>query len=496
MRRHDLQAAFAATVIAGALLANACATTREKEERRERVAGKEAWRDTRPVAAAPAPVSFPNYQRIDLKNGLPVVLVEEHGLPAVYVTVAVRAGSAMDGREPGLANLTWDLLDEGMGDLPAAGVANAFGDIGTVVDVGASRDWGSASIQVQRGDLERGLELLSQMVRSPSFNAADVERLKKLHLASLQGKQGDPDTLAWQLLAAEVYGADHAYGHPGDGTPASVEKLKQSAVKRFWTEHAGPKNAALVIIGDVTPDDARTLAEKHFGKWKGGPAKAPKPPAAPKPRKGTRIVVVDFPGAPQTMIRIGRSFMSATDAELPQAIVMNQVLGGMFTSRLNLKLREEKGWTYGAFSSVDARYGPGPFLISTDVQTDKTGEALVEVFVQLDTLKTGGVTEEELALGRANFVRSLPGLFAVAPLQSAQAVETFALGLPADHHQKLAAAVEAVTADQAKAAAARAIDIDDLVVVLVGDRAAIAAGLEGKGLGEVVFMNRDGTPAK
>jgi zinc protease len=168
----------------------------------------------------------------------------------------------------------------------------------------------------------------------------------------------------------------------------------------------------------------------------------------------------------------------------------------MFTSRLNLKLREEKGWTYGAFSSVDARYGPGPFLISTDVQTDKTGEALVEVFVQLDTLKTGGVTEEELALGRANFVRSLPGLFAVAPLQSAQAVETFALGLPADHHQKLAAAVEAVTADQAKAAAARAIDIDDLVVVLVGDRAAIAAGLEGKGLGEVVFMNRDGTPAK
>jgi zinc protease len=334
------------------------------------------------------------------------------------------------------------------------------------------------------------------MVRSPAFNANDVERVKKRQLASLQGKQGDPETLAWQLLMAEVYGVDHPYGHPGDGTPASVEKLKVSSVKRFWSEHAGPKNAALIIVGDVTADDARALAEKHLGKWRGGPSKAPKPPTAPKQRKGTRIVVVDFPGAPQTMIRVGRSFMSATDPELPQAIVMNQVLGGMFTSRLNLKLREEKGWSYGAGSSVDARYGPGPLLISTDVQTDKTGDALVELMMQLDTLKTGGVTDEELALARANFVRTLPGLFAVAPLQSAQAVENFALGLPPDHHQKLAAAVEAVTADQVKAVAGRAIEIDDLVVVLVGDRAAITGQLEGKGLGEVVFLNRDGTPAK
>jgi zinc protease len=496
MRRRELRAGLAVTVVAGALLIDACATTRVEEGRRERVASNEAWRETRPAAAAPAPVAFPNYQRLDLKNGLPVVIVEEHALPAVYVTVVVRAGTAMDGRDPGLANLTWDLLDEGMGDLSAAGVANAFGDIGTVVDVGAAREWGTASIEVQRADLERGLELLAQMVRSPAFSQADIERLKKRHLASLQGKQGDPETIAWQLLAAEVYGADHAYGHPSDGTPASVEKIKPSAIKRFWSENAGPKNAALIIVGDVTPDDARVLAEKHLGRWKGGPSKPPKPPVAPKPRKGTRILVVDFPGAPQTMVRVGRAFMSATDPELPQAIVMNQILGGMFTSRLNLKLREEKGWTYGAGSSVDARYGPGPLLISTDVQTDKTGEALVEILGQLDTLKTGGVTDEELALARANFVRSLPGLFAVAPLQSAQAVETFALGLPADHHEKLASAVESVTADQVKAAAARAIEIDDLVVVLVGDRAVITSQLEGKGLGEVVFMSRDGTASK
>lgn len=474
----------------------ACATTGEKAETAQRVAGREPWRETRPAAAAPAPVTFPTYQRLELKNGLPVILVEEHALPAVYATLVVRAGTSTDGRDPGLAWLAWDLLDEGMGDLSAAGVANAFGDLGASVDVAASREWGTAKLALQRADLDRGLELLAQMVRTPAFNATDIERLKKLHIASLKSKQGDPETLALQLLMAEVYGADHAYGHPGDGTIASIEKIKPSSFKRFWSDHAGPKNAALILVGDITAADAKALADKHLGKWKGGPSKASKPPAAPKARKGTRIVVVDFPGAPQTMIRMARAHLAATDPELPQAIVMNQVLGGMFTSRLNLKLREEKGWSYGASSVVDARYGPGPFLLATDVQTDKTGDALVEIMVQLDTLKTGGVTDEELALAKANFVRSLPGLFAVGPLQVAQAVETFALGLPADHYPKLATAVEAVTADEVKAAAARAIEIDDLVVVLVGDRAAIEGGLAGKGLGDVTFVDRDGSPSK
>jgi len=172
------------------------------------------------------------------------------------------------------------------------------------------------------------------------------------------------------------------------------------------------------------------------------------------------------------------------------------VLGGMFSSRLNLKLREEKQWTYGAFSFVDARYGPGPFVVGADVQSDKTGDALAEMMFQLDTLKTGGVTEEELALGKANYTRSLPGLFALPHLVTHEAAWAFALSLPPDHQEKLAAAVSAVTADLAKAAADRAIAKDDLIVVLVGDRATIEAGVAAKALGEVTFVGRDGAAIK
>ena len=486
-----------ACAVAASVVAVSCATTRDKgDEDVYRVADKEPWRDTRPAAGAAAPLTFPAFQRAELKNGLTIVVLEEHGLPTVHATLVVRAGTAMDGRDSGLANVAWDLLDEGTGDLTAPALANAFADLGADVSSSASREYGNLSVEVLRPELERALDLMSQVAQRPAFSPSDFERLKKLQLASLKGKEGDPETLGWQVLMAEVFGADHPYGHPGDGTVASVEKLKVAAVKRFWSEFAGPKNAALVFVGDISVNDAKALSEKQFGKWRGGPAKAPKAPTTPKARKGTKIVVVDFPGAPQTMIRLGRPLLAAADADLASATVMNQVLGGMFTSRLNLKLREEKQWTYGAFSSVDARYGVGPFIVGTDVQADKTGDAIAEVFAQLDTLKTGGITEAELGLAKANYLRSLPGLFAVAPLQTAEAAWAFALSLPADHHQKLAASVEAVTAEQAKAAAERAIVKEDMVVVLVGDRATIEAGLVGKDLGEVVFVGRDGQPAK
>jgi zinc protease len=491
-----LPSAVVAVVIGAATFGASCATTQEKEEAKARVAPDEPWRATRPVAGTPAPMVFPSFQTFELKNGLTVILLEEHSLPTIHAAVVVRAGTAMDGKDVGVANLAWDLVDEGTGDLGAAALANAFGDVGATVNSSASREYGTLTVKVLKADVDGAVHLLGQMAQKPAFASADFDRIKKLRLASLAGKDGDPETLAWQLLLRDVYGADHAYGHPGDGTVASVEKLKVNNVKRYWSDHAGPKNAALVLVGDLSLDEAKALADKHLGKWRGGPSKAPKAPATPKAKTRTRIMIVDFPGAPQTMIRMARPLMSANDPDHAAAIVMNQVLGGMFTSRLNLKLREEKQWTYGAGSFVDTRLGAGPFIVSTDIQTDKTCEALVEIFNQLDTLKTGGVTDEELALAKANYLRSLPGLFAVAPLQMGEAADAFAMQLPVNHHETLAAAVEAVTTEQVKAVAERAIVKDDMVVVLVGDRNAIQAGLEGKDLGDIVVVNKDGTPAK
>lgn len=489
---RTLVAAVSAVVVVNA----GCATTKEAATEAVREAPREPWREARPAAGTPAALTFPTIQKAELKNGLTVLLVEDHTLPTVHASLVVRAGASLDGKEGGLADLTWDLLDEGAGSYSAAALANAFADIGASVSTAAGRESGAINVRVLRTELDKALELLALVAQKPAFAQADFDRLKRLHQGDLKGKEGNPETLAWQVLMAEVYGVDHAYGHAADGTVATLDKIKQASVKRFWTEHAGPKNAALVLVGDLTLDDAKALGEKQLGKWRGGPSKPAKAPVAPKAKKATKILVVDFPGAPQTLIRIARPLLAAADPDQAQAIVMNQVLGGMFTSRLNLKLREEKQWSYGAFSSVDARVGAGPFLIGTDVQTDKTGDALAEIFTQLDTLKTGGVTDEELGLAKANYTRQLPALFALPPLQASVAGNLFALGLPVDHYATLSTAVSGVVTDQVKAAAERAIVKDDFVVVLVGDKAAIEAGLVGKDLGEVVFVGRDGVVAK
>lgn len=495
MKRTNIVGLFAVAAVA-VVSAASCATSKDSQRDEEaRPVNKEPWRETRPAAAPPPDVKMATFQKADLKNGLTLILVEDHALPTVRTAVVVKAGAALDGKEFGLSNLTWDLLDEGAGSLNAPGLANAFADIGTTVESSGSRESGAVSTQFLKKHADKAFELLSLVVQKPAFAQADFDRLRKQHIDELKAKEGEPDTISGQLLVAEVYGADHAYGHPYDGVVATVDKLKLASAKKFWSDNAGPKNAALVVVGDMTLDEAKALGEKHFGKWKGG-GKPGKPPAAPKARTATKIFVIDFPGAPQTQVRVARALLAVNDPDEPAMTVMNAVLGGMFTSRLNLKLREEKQWTYGAFSQFDTRTGPGPFMLGADIQTPNTGDALKEIFDQLDTLKTGGVTEEELALGKANFVKSIPSLFALPPATMNVAEELFAMGLPLDHYEKMVAAVNGVTGEQAKKAAERAIVKDDFIVVLVGDRAAIEAGLKDKNLGEVAFLNKDGTPAK
>jgi zinc protease len=483
----------ALALAAGALVGACASTPRGGGTPPNRVAPQEPWRATRPATAAATDAPLPTIQRADLKNGLTLLVIEDHALPTIDAALVVRAGAVADGRDAGLAALTWDLLDEGAGGLNAAGVANAFADIGTAVTTQADRERGLLRTRFLAKHADKAVELLALLAQKPAFAGADFDRLKKLHLDALREKQGAPDTIARQALAAATYGGDHPYGQPVDGTAASLEKLKPGAAKRFWADHAGPKAAALVLVGDVTLDEAKALAEKHFGRWKGA-AKAAKAPASPKPRAGTQIVIVDFPGAPQTQIRVGRALIAAGDVDEPALTLMNEVLGGMFSSRLNLKLREEKQWTYGVSSSFDARLGPGPFVISTDVQTPHTVDALVEILAQLDGLRAAGVRDDELALARASYVKGLPALFALPPLQLDVAARLFALGQPLDRYTTLAAAVNATTADQVKKAAERALVREDLVVVLVGDRASIEAGLKDRNLGEVRVLGRDGAP--
>ncbi len=376
-----------------------------------------------------------------------------------------------------------------MGELGAVDVAHAFGDLGAEAEVAVDAEWGAVSVRVHRDALDKSVSLMSQMVRAPSFNAADVERVRKRHVAALLAAAGDPHDIAERTLLAELYGADHAYGHPAHGTASSLEKFKPSSVKRFWSEAAVPKNAALILVGDLTVDDARALADKHLGKWRGGAPKALKPPAPPASlaRTKARLVIVDRPDAPQTSIRVGKVMTSGLDPEFPTLVAVNLALAGLVSSRLDLSLREARGWTSGVESTLEPRLGPGPLVIAADVRTDVTADAVDEILTQLASLRRDGVRADELALVRAHVTRSRTALRTSSssspPLRAAAA---FALGVGPQREEELAVAIDALTVDAVQAACERSMIVEGFVIVLVGDEDAIVAGLERKGLGDLI----------
>lgn len=476
-----------------ALLGAACATTTTSPMNDRRTAPDEPWRAARPPSG-PLPITpLPTFQKFELKNGLTVIVAEDHSLPTIDAAVVVRAGSVLDGRESGLAQLTWALIDEGAGSLNAAALDNAFADIGSQLSSSGGRESGTVDARFLTQHADKALELIALILQKPTFAAADFERVKTARVTLLKARAGDPDAVADDVFAAAAYGADHPYGQPLGGTPGAVEKLKIQSVKRFWSDNVGPKTAALLLAGDVTLEDARALAEKHFGRWRGS-AKPSKPPAAPKARAGLQLVVVDVPGATQTQVRVGRPVLSAGDSDEPALIVLNAVVGGMFSSRLNLKLRKEKKWTYQIRSALDAQQVAGAFVIDSAIETAHTVDAVVAVLDELKALRTSGITAAELALGRAFYSRSLPALSSLPPQQVALAAGFFDLGLPLDHHAKLFEGVNAATLEHVHAAAERALVEDDLVVVLVGDRAAFEPALRERNLGTLTFINRDGAP--
>ncbi len=469
--------------------AAACATgDKSGSGAAKRIPPVEDWRKQRP-APAPAPEpKLPVFQSVELKSGLKVFVVEEHALPIVSLAFVARTGSAQENvKEAGLADLTYDMLDEGAGGMNAVALATAFQEIGTAIEAKAGRESGSVAVEATKANLGRAMELLAAVAQKPTFANEDFDRVKGRHLASIQADEGDPGRVAADAFAAAAYGADHPYGHAHKGTQPTVEKLTASKAKKLWSDTVGPKTGALVFAGDVTLDEAKALAEQHFGKWRGS-AKPGKPPVDVKPRGGVKLYLADFPGAPQTMVRVGRPLVAKGDPDEAPLLVFNEILGGMFSSRLNMKLREEKQWTYGAFSQVELRLGQGPFLAGADVVTASTADAVKEVMAQFDAMKTAPPSDAELALAKEGWAKSLTGAFSAMPLKVFAASRIFVHDLPLDYYQKRVDAVRAVTAADVQRVAGRALVNEELVVVLVGDKATIEAPVKALGLGDPVAV--------
>ncbi|MBI1945733.1 MAG: insulinase family protein [Deltaproteobacteria bacterium] len=491
MSARYLRSAAALATLALVLACNTSGAGKGSGQRR--VTPDEPWRQARPPSGPVPELQLPAVQRADLKNGLTVLVIEDHSLPLVSARVVVRAGAAQESaKDAGLAALTWDLIDEGAGAMNQLALANALAQIGAELRTGGDLECGAAELEVAREQAEAGLKLLAAVVTKPTFGAADFERVRDQALLRAKERQGDARVVSDTLTNALVFGSEHPYGHDAAGTADTIGKLSALKVRAFWSTYAAPRNAALILAGDVTLEQAKALAFKAFGGWAGS-GRAPKAPAEPTPRNALTLATVDYPGATQTAVRIGRAGLAASDADLPALLVLNAVLGGTRSSRLNVKLREEKQWTADARSEQATALGRGPWLVKAEVQSDAAADAVAEALAQIEAIKTG-ITDDELLRAKEGWARALPGRLG-APADQARALgDAFAQGFDADMVVKVAEAVRAVTADDIKRVAERVLVKEDLVVVLAGDRAALTAKLKEKGLPDPLQFGRDGYP--
>jgi zinc protease len=343
------------------------------------------------------------------------------------------------------------------------------------------------------------MELLSDVALHPAFRSEEVERIRKQRLVAILQEGDQPVASALRVGQKAVYG-DLPYGFRPVGTTESVKATTEADLKGFWAAHYLSGDSALVLSGDITEADARRLAEKYFGGWKADSASpgmtissaASQQALAPE----RKVIVVDKPGSPQTtLIAFGLGVPRKTP-DYAQVVEMNSILGGLFSSRINMNLREQHGYTYGAFSGFSFYRDGGPFFAGAQVRTDVTAPAAKELFAELDRIHTEPATPEELKLARDNALRSLPGQFETAASQTALAAELFVYGLPNDYFQKLPASFEAVTPEAVAKAADEYVHPKSLVVVAVGDRAKIEPGLKELNLGTIELRDESGDLVK
>jgi predicted Zn-dependent peptidase len=449
-----------------------------------------------PVLKPPPALKLPAVQTATLPNGLTLAVVEMHKVPVVDVEVLVDAGAARDpGDLPGLATFTALMLQQGAGARAALDVADEAAFLGAQLGTTATLDGAVASLHVPRRRLEPALDLLADVVLRPTFSDSEVARQRELRGAQLVQQRDEPVAVANVAFPAIVYGRGHPYGHPLNGTDAATAALTRDRVAAFYRAYYRPNAARILVVGDITLAEARALLVGRFGTWQqgdvpelvGGSAPAPAPRA---------VYLIDKPGAAQSVIRIGHVGPARSTPDWYALEVLNTILGGAFTSRLNQNLRETHGYTYGAFSQFAARRLTGAFVALASVVTAKTDSSLVEFLKELRRIREEPVPDAELAKAKAYVVLGLPGEFETTGGAAAQFRDVLNYGLPLDYYNRYTERIGAVTAADVQRVARQYIDPDHFDIVVVGDKAQIEAGIKALNEGPIVYRDLWGQEIK
>ncbi|MEW6511335.1 MAG: pitrilysin family protein [Bacteroidota bacterium] len=447
-------------------------------------------RSAPPKLGPPPALKLPPIQHLKLSNGIPVVLLEKHAVPVVQINLVVRGGAVMDPPDRhGVASMTAAMLMEGAGPRNALQLADAIDYLGARIGTGAGQHTSGINLHTPLAKLDSALTLLSDVARRPSFPLPELDRKRKERLTALTQWRDEPRALASVLFSRTLYGSSHPYGVPTMGNEASLRSMTPGDLKKFHSDYFVPSNVTVIVVGDVSGTMIMPKLEKAFGSWKGKAAAPPSIPSVGQIKEKT-LLLVDKPGAAQSVIMIGRVGVKRITDDYFPIVVMNTILGGSFTSRLNQNLREQHGYSYGAGSRFEFRPLPGPFVASASVQTAVTDKALVEFMNELK-----GMLEEvpDTDLDRAkNYVAlGFPGDFQSVGQIAGQLEELVVYNLPDDYFNKYIGRVLAVTKEDVLKAAKKYITPDNLAFIIVGDRSEVETGVTALELAPPTFLTVD-----
>ena len=442
----------------------------------------------RTAAPKPGPLPAlkpPAIQKRALSNGLPVWIVELHKVPVVQVSLVVKAGSATDARGKfGAASLTAEMLDEGAGTRGALEIADAVDYLGAALSTGSSFDASTVGLHVPAARLGDALPVMADVALRPTFPDKELQRVREELLASLVQAEDDPETLIQVAFPRLVYGPAHRYGTLDIGTAAALKGFTVEDLRQFYAAHYLPSRSVLIVAGDVTPDRVIPLLESAFGGWK-GPEAGTSGALSEAPQLKTRqVYLIDKPGAAQSQIRLGWIGVPRSTPDFFALRVLNTVLGGAFTSRLNTNLREKHGYAYGASSTFDMRAAAGPFYAAAGVQTDKTSEALREFFNELTAIRTL-VPADELEKAKNYLALLLPRNFETSSSLASSLSQMFIYSLPDDYFATYTDRIRAVTSADVQRVAQKYIQPDRFAVVVIGDRKIIEPSIRALNRGPI-----------
>lgn len=444
-----------------------------------------------PEPAAVRAFEFPRIHRDRLDNGLAVLTARHGTLPVVTVELVVDAGAASEPEHrAGVASLALEALEAGTTSRDEDRIARDFEHLGVELVSGASWDAAVARITVPTERLEPALALLADVVRNSTFPDDPIARMRAELLASIQQRKKKPGALAGDAFIRRVFAPGVPYARPSFGTRESVEAISRDDVAAFYHERYRPNAAALLFVGDVDAETARRLAQRHFADWAAAHVPETDFDVAPGVESRT-IFVVDRPGAVQSEFRIGDVGVSRHHPDYFRLVVMNAILGGVFTSRLNMNLRERHGFTYGARSGFSFRKKPGPFTVQAAVATDVTARALEEAIREIERLRDDGASEAEVQNARDYLVGVQPLRLQTTGQLAAQLADLVVYDLPDDYFLQFRDRIAAVTPDDVLRVAREHLRPERHAIVVVGDARQIVPPLEALGKGPVVVEQSD-----